>query len=454
MEKWKFAEHQIEGKLYLDSNDCLAVWWAMGTGKTALALWWVRDAIVDGRIARALVVCPASLVPSWRQAIKDMSKFEGFDDRDVALLQDRVVVTSFQKTYRTTKNPVRHRDGHVTYKKSTALREEVDRNWGAVIIDESHGIGAHDSKQTRAAITLSKLAKYRITMTATPIHGGGGNNDFAKLYGQLQFLTQGRLWKGWTDFKQRAVVSVDPWGNPYRYNTEYCRNLMANYGIVCRLEDCFDMPGSRDIEIQCPLSETKLYKDLKDGNVEPYGIDITMAGGQYTKMLQVCSGSMKRPDDTMDLKTSKMDALQDILEGTDEQVVIFCNYRASIDKCTKLCEKLHKRVTVFDGRSEGATWKLLGEGKTDVLICQYQSGGAGLNLQSAHIMVLFEPCLSSLQLDQAKGRIYRKGQDKKCIYYILDTPRTLEHKVWETVRNGMDVNNALLVELAHGDDVI
>ena len=454
MDKWKFAEHQIEGKLYMDSNDSLAIWYGMGCGKSALALWWIRDALMDHRIGSALIICPASLVPSWKQAIEDMNKFEGFDKKDVSLLKEKVYITSFQKTYRTTKTPVKHRDGHTTLKKSTSLREEVDRNWGVVFVDECHCIGSHDSKQTKAAITLSKLARWRYIMSGSPTHGGGGNNDFAKLYGQLQFLTQGRLWKGWTDFKQHAVLSVDPWGNPYRYNTEYCRNLMTNYGIVCRLEDCFDMPGSRDMVMDCPLSEVKVYKDLKDGDVERYGIDITVAGGQYTKMLQICSGSMKRAEDTMDLKTSKTDMLEDILEGTDDQIVIFCNYRASIDKCRKLCEKLHKRTAVYDGRSKDATWKLLGEGKVDVLICQYQSGGAGLNLQSAHIMVLFEPCLSSLLLDQAKGRIYRKGQDKKCIYYILDTPRTLEHKVWETVRNGMDVNNDLLMRLAHGDDVM
>lgn len=449
--KWKFAAHQEYGKTVMDCNESMAIWWAMGTGKTALTLWWVRDAIRDGRISRALVVCPASLVESWKQGIRDMSKFEGFDEDDVELLKERVVITSYQKTYRTTKTTVHHRNGTESVRKTRSLRPEVDRPWGAVIVDEAHCIGAHSSRQTQAAITLSKLAKYTYVLTATPTHGGGGNADFSKLYGQLQFLTHGALWQGWTDFKQKAVVSVDPWGNPYRYNTSYCRSLMANYGIVCRLEDCFDMPGQRDVVMPCPLAETKMYRDLKEGNFEPYGIDITVAGGQYIKMLQICSGSMKRETDTMDLETSKMETLKDILEGTDEQVIIFCNFRASIDKCEKLCKAIGKRVGVFDGRSKGDTWKLLGEGKVDVLICQYQSGSVGLNLQSAHIMVQFEPCLSALLLEQARGRIYRKGQDKKCIYYILDTPHTLEHKVWDTVRNGMDVSNELLAKLAEGD---
>ena len=451
MEKWKFADHQEYGKVVMDSNDCLAVWWDMGTGKTALTLWWIRDAIKDNRIIRALVVCPASLVASWYQAIDMMSKFEGFGEEDVILLKNRVLVTSYQKTYKTTKTPVRHRNGTVSHKKQMNLRPEVDRFWGAVIIDEAHGIGAHDSKQTKAAITLSRLAKYRYILTATPTHGGGGNADFSKLYGQLQFLTQGNLWRGWTEFKQKYVLSVDPWGNPYKYNVDACRTLMANYGIVCRLEDCFDMPGTRDLKLDCPLEEKKVYKDLKNLDIEEYGIDITMAGGQYIKMLQVCSGSLKRETDIMDLKTSKTDVLEDILNGTEDQVVIFCNFRASIDKCADICRKVKRKYAIFDGRSKTETWKQLGEGKVDVLICQYQSGGAGLNLQSAHLMVLFEPCLSALLLEQARGRIYRKGQDKKCIYYILSTPNSLESKVWDSVRNGVDVSNTLLEKLAHSE---
>jgi len=197
-----------------------------------------------------------------------------------------------------------------------------------------------------------------------------------------------------------------------------------------------------------------VYKDLKDNNLEPYGLDITVAGGQYIKMLQVCSGSMKRQEDTMDLKTSKMDVLQNILEGTDDKVVIFCNFRASIDKCAALCKKIGIRYGVFDGRSTRATWKDLVSGQIDVLICQYQSGGVGLNLQISHTEVLFEPCLSTLLLEQARGRIYRAGQDRKCLYYILDTPKTLEHKVWNAVRSGMDVSNTLLEKLAHSEDVI
>ena len=443
---YKFAEHQKYGKFMMQCNPFLGCFYDMGTGKTAMTLDWINDALKKKDIGSALVVCPASVVDSWLDAIEGMIQFEGYTADDIKRLKSAVKVISFQKMYKTQRTPVRHKDGQTTVRRAISLREDVDRQWGAVIIDEAHGIGAHSSVQTRAAITLGKLAKHRFILTATPVHGGKGQEDFSKLYGEFQFLSGGNMWRNWTEFCNKYVTAMDKWYKPLSYDVEACRSLMKQHAIVCRLEDCFDMPGKMETEIKCKLAESKMYKDIKSGNLEPYGIDVEVAGGQYLKMMQICSGSMKRDHDTMQLRCSKDDALQDILTGTDEPIVIFCNFRASVDRCASLCKAVGRRPTVFDGRSSSDAWKDFSNGKTDTIICQYQSGGVGLNLQRAHIMVLFEPCMSALLLEQATGRIYRKGQNKKCIYYYFVTPGSIEKKILDTVRSGVDVCTSMLDE--------
>ena len=436
MPMYRFAAHQRYGKFMLDVHDELAIFMDMGCGKTALALWWVRDALRDGRIDDALVICPASLVPSWEDAIEDMIRFETFTEDDIQMMRERIRIVSFQRTYQRIRST----------KRIVPLRDEVDKEWGAVIVDESHCIGAHNSIQSKAAIALGTMAKKKILMSATPTHGGGGGADFSKLYGQFQFLTGGKMWKNWTDFCAKCVTSFDMWHKPRSYNVELCKGLMQEMSITCKLEDCFDMPAQIEKDIPCPLEEKDVYKDIKEGNLEKYGIDVTVAGAQYLKMLQVCSGSMKREADVMTFDTSKEDALKDLISSTDDQVVVFCNFTASVDRCAEICRKAHRRVQIYDGRSKRDTWKDLVSGKCDVLVCQYQSGGVGLNLQTAHIMIMYEPCLSSLLMAQAKGRIYRKGQEKRCLYYYLYTPATIEQKVLRTVKNGVDVNTAMLAE--------
>ena len=445
MSKFRLAEHQDYAVTMMTANRSLGIFYEAGTGKTMCALAWIYRALERGRIMRALVVCPASLTGSWATSIDKMLKFEGFTEEGVDRLRKAVTIVSYQRMYHSKRVEVRHRDGTVTRKRETSLRPEIDREWGAVIVDESHSIGKHDSLQTRVALKLAYLAKYRFIMSGTPVTGGKGREDFQKLYGQIKFL-EPDAFRNWTEFKSRYVRSCDPWGNPVSYDEEACRDLMRRHGIVARLCDCYDMPDQTDTIVPCPLKCVREYKDMKEGNLEPYGMDLDVAGLQYQKMLQVCSGHIKNDDTYIRLDTSKDAALTDLLASSDGKVVVFCNYRASVDRVAELCRKAGRRTVVFDGRSKGETWRELQYGGADVLVAQYQSGGTGLDLFASHTMIFFEPHQSALIYGQARARIFRKGQEQKCSYYILTTPGTIEDRVWQTVMRGDEVTNAMLDE--------
>lgn len=453
MAKYKLREHQLYALELMTSNTELLIAYSMGTGKTMIALSWVKHALKQGLIKDVLIVCPAGLVGMWYQALDELPLFEGFDQRTIDNIRNAITITSFQKTWHSEKKFAGYDDyGHKKYQKIVSLRDWVDKQWGAIIIDESHSIGAHDSNQTLAAITLGKLARFRFAMTGTPVHGGGGVEDFSKLYGQLQFLKRGKAFKHWTAFCKECVTGYNNWRKPISYNTNHCRALLQEHGIVCRLEDCIDMPGKTEQMTPCPLAEKKVYDDISNGELDPYGFDIEVAGGQYIKMLQVCSGSLKVDDTkTIQLKCSKDGTLGDILNGTDDAVVVFCTYRASVDRCVKIGKDAGRKVVSFDGRSKRETWKDFQNGKVDMIVCQYQAGSAGLNLQRSHTMVFFEPNTSALIMEQAQGRIYRSGQDKKCIYYYLYTPKTIEEKVLKTVKSGVDVTNDMLRRWSEGE---
>lgn len=452
MTKYKLAEHQIYALEIMDSNSNCGIFYDMGTGKTMIALTWIYRALQDGRIQTALVVCPASLVPNWEDNVQKMLMFEGFTEEGVERLRKSLTFTSYQKMYKTEKIAVGHRDGQTTYKKSISLRPEVDRIWGVIMVDESHNLGTHSSVQTKAALTLARLSKYRYIFSGTPCDGGKGIENFSKLYGQLKFL-EPDIWKNWTQFCNRYVTAYDRWHNPISYDIPSCRALMYNHAIVCRLEDCFDMPDLTETMIPCPLAEKKVYKDLLDSNYEPYNIDLEMAGTKYTKMLQVCSGSMKRTPEEggpMTFRSSKDDVLLDLINSTSDKVVIFCNYHASVNRCAEICSKSGRKTVIFDGHSKGPTWKEFQNGDATAIVCQFASGGEGLDLFASSHLVMFEPCRSARLLKQAKKRIYRKGQTKNCDIYFLYTPSTLEVKTWDTVRAGADVTDEMLDDWAHG----
>lgn len=454
--RFNLADHQLYAIEMMEANPQLAIWYDAGTGKTATALYWAIKALRRKDISSILVVCPASLTGNWHNAIDKMLMFAGVSEADVQALKDAVTITSFQKTYRITKKTVRHKNGLTSVKKERMLRDEVDKLWGAIIIDESHCIGVHNSNQTKACMTLAKMAGFRYILSGTPVHGGGGQSDYKKLFGQINFLDPGR-WPTWKAFCEECIISYDPWGNPRKYRDADCQAIMQDYGIVARLQDCYDMPSSTFNTTPCTLAEKKVYKDIKDGFVLDYQMDIRNPGSQYIKLLQICSGSLKRNDDekdTMYLKCSKDEALRDIISGTDDRVVVFCQYRASVDRIANIVRKMGLEPLTYDGRTKDKNaWMEFQNGKYDVFVGQYDSGGVGIDLYASHTMVFFEPTLSALKLEQTVARIMRKGQVQNCTYHFLTTPDTIESKVWDLVRRGRDISNDTLRMLVLGIDL-
>ena len=447
----RLAKHQRYASNMMDWMDYLAIWYEAGTGKTMCVLDYLYRAAERGEIKNALVVCPSSMVGSWQRAIPKMLEFEGYTPEGVQRLEKIVTVVGFPMLYTSTIRRYTNKDGREVKEREVYLREAVDHEWDIMVVDESHCIGSHSSVQTGVCLTLAGMAKRRYILSGTPVSGGKGREDFQKLFGQLKFLDDG-VFKNWTQFCRRYVTSEDKWHKPASYDVEACRELMKQYGIVARLADCYDMPDYTDTLVPCMLMEPRVYEDMRKGILTKYGIEGMMkrnAGGQYIRMLQVCSGHLKIDDaNRMDLRTSKLDALKDILEGTDDKVVVFCNFRASIEQTARAVAKWGYSCVVFDGQSKTETWREFQEGDAHVLICQYQAGGVGIDLFASATMVLYEPCLSSLLLEQTRARIMRKGQTRHCRYMYLTTIGTIEDKIWEKVRSGVDVTREMLDEWA------
>lgn len=450
--KFKLMKHQKYALACMSAQDQLAIFYEAGTGKTAIALTWLIRAMREGRVKNALVVCPASLTGNWRSAMDKMADFEGVSAKAVKMLKENTTVVSFRKTWKSETKIVTDRNGDKYKVKNTFLDPAVDKRWDAVIIDESHALGGHSSSQTTACLLLAQLSHYRYIMSGTPVSGSakGAGKDWQKLYGQIRFLDPGR-WKTWTAFCRECVFTYDKWYKPSSYYEKVCEGLIQQYGIFAKLEECVDMPGFTDTTIPCDLAEKKMYKDVKELCLSEYNIDPKTGSTSFVKLLQICSGHLRDDDrNVLRLKTSKDQALEDILTGTDDKTVIFCNFTPSVDRCAEIARKCGKDTVVFDGRSKGETWRTFQFGAADVIVVQYQAGGAGLDLYAGHTMVLYEPCLSSLNMTQAKARIYRTGQDKKCRYLCLSTNKTVEEKVWQSVLNGVDVTADMMRDFSLG----
>ena len=95
MAKYKLREHQLYALELMTSNTELLIAYTMGTGKTMIALSWIRHALKQGLIKDVLIVCPAGLVGMWYQALDELPLFEGFDQHTIDNIRNAITITSF-----------------------------------------------------------------------------------------------------------------------------------------------------------------------------------------------------------------------------------------------------------------------------------------------------------------------------------------------------------------------
>lgn len=450
--RFKLAEHQRVASEMMSNTPNLALFYEAGTGKTMCVLDYLYQSFKQGKFTNALVICPASIVSTWESSIDKMIQFEGYTVWGISKMKECVTVRSFQRTYEKKERQIKHRNGEIETKSVTKIRSDIRHEWGAIIIDESQGLGSHSSVQTKIALELADYTENRYILSGTPVSGGGGQEDFKKLYGQLKFLDPD-IWKNWKEFCEEVVTGWDFYNNPCRYDNEKCRNLMHNYGIVARLDQCYDMPAYTDTVIHVPLMTHDEYRDIQIGDTRKYGFELKNGGVFFIKLLELVSGFMLDSEQQAhEYPTEKLKAVGDIINGTDDKIVIFCRYRYSIDRVAQLCAK-HGKTVIFDGRSTTETWREfqnvpIEKGGPRFLVCHYASGGTGLDLYASHTTIFYEPSFSSLLMEQAKARTRRKGQENHCLYYWLSTTGTIEQKVVETVMSGVDINKEKLDEWA------
>ena len=166
--------YQLEGVQWMDrllSHDCHCLLAdEMGLGKTLQVIALMQDALSRG--AKALIVCPASVVPVW---ISEFEKFVPdlkairYTGGGIELIGEEwnALVTSF-----------------------ALMRNRIDLienyEFEYAIIDEAQFIKNPDAKVTRAAIKLK--AKRRVALTGTPIE-----NRPLDIWPCFQFLMPGLL---------------------------------------------------------------------------------------------------------------------------------------------------------------------------------------------------------------------------------------------------------------------
>lgn len=139
----------------------------------------------------------------------------------------------------------------------------------------------------------------------------------------------------------------------------------------------------------------------------------------------------------------KLDAFVDLIESTDDRLIIFYNFTDELEALKKaIGNRLYSVVN-------GAERDLSNYENVDnsITFVQYQAGAMGLNLQKANKIIYYSLPLSSELYEQSKKRIHRIGQNRPCFYYLL----LAENSIEERIKTTLDKRNDYTQELFEKD---
>lgn len=437
----KLYRHQEIALSYMRSNDFFALFMEQGTGKTLPALCRILDLLRSGAIEEALVVAPKSALGAWERDV------ELFDALDRDILRGGITLINYDKVWR------------------GGDKSPYNKKYGAIVLDEAHNIKNRTSQRAKFLLKLACLADYRYLLTGTPI-GNGALENIWSLYCFLDpYLDRGRVCSrifggSYQKFQDRYCI-LNMYHKPSSYiHVKELQEIINEHSYRVKKVDCLDLPEKLPDEvIKVDLLEKKLYKKLAtESAILEYEILAENPLSRLVKLRQLSSGYLTykegREDKLLELKTEKLSVLEEILEGypDDKKVVIFAEFKRSIAQISELLRKMKVRYVVLDGDQKDKTiWRQFQSDKgIRVIVCQYRTANAGIDLFSSDTIIYYEPTLSSNVLEQSRDRIHRTGQKEKCSYIHLLTRGTVEVEIYRALAGYSDFSEALFTRYMDG----
>lgn len=430
---WK---HQVEAVNRAKVRNNFALFFEVGTGKTATAIHTFREwCLQENRVLKGLVLCPPIVIRQWKEEFKKYSKLEPY----VVLLEGTGAkrLKTFTNRESQTQNTI-----YVTNYETLLMKPMFEAFMKAklevMVCDESHKLKSTQAKRTKAAILLGEKTRKKIIMTGTPIL-----NSPMDLFSQFQVLDAGQTF-GKNFFVFRATYFYDKNAGMPKHNyfpdwrarpgiEEKISRLIEEKSMRVKKSECLDLPPLVKVEVPVELSkeQERVYYEMKDDLVayvtENKLATASMALTKVLRLQQIVSGFVGTEHEISGNDSGEIDfkdvprvaALEEILDSitASHKVIVWACFQQNYRQIRGVCERLNvKYVEIHGQRTETQKRDAVEAFRNDptvrVCIANQKAGGVGLNLIEASYSVYFSRGYSLEDDIQSEARNYRGGSER------------------------------------------
>lgn len=438
----------------MQSRGC-ALLMEMGTGKTITSIAITGALSNAGRIRRALIVAPLSILGVWEEEFQKFADFpyalavlSGTGSRKLDTLRHmtgavlQVVVVNYESAWRMEKDLL-------------AWRPDL------IIADEGHKIKTHNIAASKAMHRLGAKAGYRLLLTGTVI-----TNKAIDVFSQFKFLNPAIFGQSFYAFRSRYFDMVG-YGNhtPVLKKSKEAELTEKLHSISFRATkaECLDLPEITDVirQVELEPAALRIYRGLvKESYAELSGGEVT-APNILTRLLRLSqlTGGFIGNDETAaveQVSAAKLSALEDILDSVaaeGKKLVIIARFIPEIKAICKLLEKRGLRYSYITGEVKNRDEQVSAfqnDPAVMAFVGQIATAGLGITLTAASTMVFYSLDYSMSNFEQTKARIHRVGQRMPCTYLYLVARGTVDEKVLLALKNKADLARTLVDDYRSG----
>ncbi|HKL20424.1 MAG TPA: DEAD/DEAH box helicase, partial [Tichowtungia sp.] len=435
--------YQREGMLHLAFTERALLADEMGLGKTIQAVAACALLHRLGQAKRVLVVSPASLKSEWEEQI---AKFTD--------LGSQVVFGIPEKRWKIYENGPFFT--LVNYEQVMRDFNEINERMkpDVIVLDEAQRIKNWSTKTAQAVKKLQ--SRYAFVLTGTPIE-----NRIDDLYSIVNFIDPARL--GSLFRFNREYYDFDDRGRPAEYKNldrlhERVRPLMVRRrkaDVETELPDRSD----KTLFVAMTRQQAKFYKQheqqvswliqlaekrpLKKEELDKLQRELAM-------MRMVCDTPFIL--DSKHKDCPKLDELKnlfdELLADADVKMVIFSEWVKMLGLIREYCQEQGIGTVWHTGsvpqkkrRDEINRFKSDSQAR---IFLSSDSGGVGLNLQNASVVINCDLPWNPAKLEQRIARVWRKHQTRQVTVVNLVAEKTIEHRMIETLSNKQGLADAVL----------
>ena len=433
-------EHQKTTASFLTMNPRAFCFNEQGTGKTASAIWAADFLMKQGKIKRALIICPLSIMDSaWRTDLFSFAMHRTVDIAHGAKKKRQEIINS------DTEFVIINYDGVEIVKDDIA-----NGGFDLIVVDEATHYKNAQSKRWKVLASIMNGNTWLWMMTGTP-----AAQSPVDAYGLAKLVNPKEVPRFFGAFRELVMHKVTQfkWA-PKPNATEIVYNCLQP-AIRFTKEQCLDLPEMTYVkrEVELTAQQKKYYEILRKQMMTTAGgeqITAANAAVNMNKLLQISCGAVySDTGETVEFDVkNRYKVLREVIDESSQKVLIFVPFKHVIGILKEKLDKEGITNDVINGdvsaSKRTAIFKQFQE--TDdprVLIIQPQAAAHGVTLTAANTIVWWGPTSSLETYAQANARVHRSGQKHPCTVVQLQGS-AVEKRIYKMLDDRINIHTKMI----------